>query len=240
MNIIEAILKKYSHYIILISSLDLELLEEMSKEISKEIDFKYLSFNHLSIDSNYDKLNDRVNDVAIKGNTGVVISSLLFPSDKLNFRPDIHINLSINKVYFDTIKNKYNYNDSIFFTYKKKLEDNKVNKYINIKFNINKNYLTDMIFYTIMDNIEKRLYGKFYDELSSKSLEKIKKPENNEIIKNDDKIKKDSEDDKIKKTEDEIIDSEEIENEDKLLLETLSLSDTTDSLDELTTDEEDT
>jgi hypothetical protein len=126
MNIVDALFLQQSSYIILLSGL-LPELEEVVSDVAKDLNFTYLCFNHVKQD--YNAVNKRVNDLLEKKKVqGLILCGKQFPRDKLDFKVNLHIHLSINKTLMSELKIEQNHD-----TYVEELKTNFINKYINIK-----------------------------------------------------------------------------------------------------------
>ncbi len=204
-NIKDAFLMKNKKFIILISytpgielnnffdlfqkSLNLKLLFLHNDNLYPN-NINFINFNDLTEKiygelSNIDKIKNIPN--LSKNGPAIAIFGLSFPPDKIKFNYDLHIHLSLSKKLFNKsitdndIKNidpEY-YNKSIEFT-----KDNKINKYFNVKSydDDDFNQLLDNIFDYIIEYWEKSVYGKNYDKLSSKTIQKSKIDESNDSL----------------------------------------------------------
>lgn len=125
MNIVDALFLQQSSYIILLSGL-LPELEDVVSDVAKDLNFTYLCFNHVKQD--YNAVNKRVNQLLEKKTQGLILCGKQFPKDKLDFKVNLHIHLSMNKTLMSELKIDENHD-----TYIEGLKTNFINKYINIK-----------------------------------------------------------------------------------------------------------
>lgn len=147
MNIIEALFLQQPSYIILLSGL-LPELEDVTSDIAKDLNFTYLCFNHLKHD--YNPINKRVNQLLEKKTQGLILCGKQFPKDKLDFKVNLHIHLSINKTLISELNIDVNYE-----TYIEDLKSNFINKYVNIKPGYSVEKIGDDIFDYIIASVDK-------------------------------------------------------------------------------------
>jgi hypothetical protein len=189
MNIVEAILSDKNKYIIFISGyLWWNVNDYIIKALSNNLHFEVIYINQLipenTLITTADQINftvanelmkQKLNDNKTKGKkSGYIIVSYTFPPEKIDFYPDIHINISadtllITSLIIDLAKNKQIPRmkiDEHLSYLSKSWKGNKINKFIIFSSNYeNKlNELYGLIFDTIMDNIMKKVYGEKYDE----------------------------------------------------------------------------
>jgi uridine kinase len=161
MNIVEEYLKLNNQIIIAVSGLYGTHKTNIASQLAEKFKMNYINLNKyylndyhniekISVNSdivdfvNY-KIEDSIDwekfnkDVNIYINTGIIISGISFPNNKINFTIDYHILLKINKkTYFDNIINRIEKEinkKSIIFTQKymenyKIIEKDKMNKFI--------------------------------------------------------------------------------------------------------------
>jgi hypothetical protein len=146
MNIVDALFVRKPSYIVLISGLIPEL-EEITSEVAKDLGFTYLCFSHVK--SNYNPVNKRVHELLDKKVQGIIVCGSQFPSEKLDFKVNYHIHLSINKTMFADLKSNVE-----FDTYTKNLKTNFINKYINIKAGYKVVDVADDVFDNIIKQID--------------------------------------------------------------------------------------
>jgi hypothetical protein len=164
----EAIIHAKGKYIIIISGLDKDFVNNICLQMSQILNYTYLFFldNPISDDSkNYNNILDRVEELLKIKPQGIIISLLTYPDKYTMINVKLHINLSINQTYFNNIKNKYNYSDNFFIEYNNILKSNKINKYINIKLDSDFKQIKRQCFDTIITSIEKHYYGTNYDKV---------------------------------------------------------------------------
>lgn len=151
MNIIDALFVRHSSYIVLLSGL-LPELESVVSDVAKDLGFTYLCFNHIKGD--YNPINKRVNDLLEKKKVkGLILCGRQFPKDKLDFRVNLHIHLSLNKTLFSRQKMED------YETYTEELKTNFINKYINIKPEYDIEKIADDVFDYIVSAIDKIVHS---------------------------------------------------------------------------------
>jgi hypothetical protein len=166
--ITDAIIHSKGKYIIVISGLDKDFVNNICLEMAQILKYTYLSYLDNPISDNmrdYNNIFYRVEYLLNIKPQGMIISLLSFPEKYTMIDVKLHINLSINQTYFDNIKNKYKYPNDILIDYNDILKSNKINKYINIKLDSDLNQIKQTIFDTIIINIEKHYYGDKYDKI---------------------------------------------------------------------------
>ena len=164
----DAIIHTKKKYIIVISGLDKDVVNNVCLEMAQTLKYTYLSFldNPISDNQkNYNNIFYRVEYLLNIKPQGIIISLLSFPEKYNMIDVKLHINLSINQTYFDTIKNKFNYSNDLFIEYNNVLKSNKVNKYINTKLDPDLNQIKQQVFDTIITSVEKTYYGTNYDKV---------------------------------------------------------------------------
>lgn len=149
MNIIDALFVKQPHYIVLLSGLVPEL-EAIAEDVAKSTGFTHLCFTHIKTD--YDPVNKRVQDMIDQKKQGIVVCGPTFPPDKLGFRVDIHIHLSITRTMAGEA-HKIDYD-----AYLESIKENRVNKYINVKPGYDVTQLGDAIFDVVIANIDSKVH----------------------------------------------------------------------------------
>jgi broad-specificity NMP kinase len=128
MNLIEAYLKYFGQFILLISGLSGVGKTYLAKEIARDFKIKYINLNDYC-KKDYDevvKLSNGVSvtnwdnadaydwkkfneDVETAKGEGIVISGMAFPTDNLEFTPDFHIHLKMAKQ--ELLKKRHEYLD---------------------------------------------------------------------------------------------------------------------------------
>jgi hypothetical protein len=164
----EAIIHTKKKYIIVISGLDKDIVNDICLEMAQVLKYTYLSFldNSITDDSkNYNNIFYRVEELLKIKPQGIIISLLSYPDKYTMIDVKLHINLAINQTYFYNIKKKYGYLDDLFLKYDNILKNNKVHKYINIKLDSDLNQIKHQCFNTIITSIEKAYYGTNYDKV---------------------------------------------------------------------------
>lgn len=198
MNIVEAYIKFHKGLIILISGLSGSNKTQIAKFIEEDFKIKRLNMEHFTTEYNnhvitlsngtkiidwdhidaydWDVINKGIND---NKQNGVIISGSYFPTNKLNFNPDFHINIKVSKQilveqrlkYIKSNPNKFKHLESIMdnldeqmmlllvnqITYPHYLDytaQSKIDKYINFKdLTIDKMYdqVSDFLFFKIQE-----------------------------------------------------------------------------------------
>lgn len=155
MNIVEALFVKQPHYIVLISGL-LPELETVTADVAKDLGFTYLCFNHIK--SDYNPVNKRVEQLMEKKVQGIILCGNSFPSDKLGFKVNYHIHLSLNKTLLGEVVKGVSYEE-----YTESIKDNFINKYLNIKPGYEVEKVGDDIFDNIIAHIDSIVHKKYKD-----------------------------------------------------------------------------
>ena len=180
MNIIEAILLEKKKYIILLSGfMWWPYFNRVAKSLADNLGFELIETTvlvpHDKLISSADQINFPALNEIIKSRLekytekGYVITSYTFPPEKLDFYPDIHINLNVNamlltSISIDFIKqkgiNRMEIDNNISYLLKS-WKTNKIAKTINYfpDFLEKQNDIYGTLFDFIMENIEKKLYG---------------------------------------------------------------------------------
>jgi len=195
MNIIEAILLEKKKYIILLSGfMWWPYFNKVAKTLADNLEFELIETSvlvpHDKLISSADQINFPALNEIIKSRLekyigkGYIITSYTFPPEKLDFFPDIHINLNANAMLLTSISvefikqkgiNRMELDNNISYLLKS-WKTNKIAKTINYSPDFlekqNDNYGT--LFDFIMENIEKKLYGeKFISNNVQKENEDI-------------------------------------------------------------------
>ena len=152
MNIIDALFIKHQHYIVLLSGLVPEL-EAIAEDVAKSLGFTHLCFMHIKTD--YDPVNKRVQDMIDQKKQGLIVCGPTFPSDKLGFRVDLHIHLSITRTMANEKDDKIDYE-----AYLESVKTNRINKYINVKPGYDVAQLGDAVFDVVIANIDGKVHVK--------------------------------------------------------------------------------
>jgi len=169
-NVLDVLLMKKKKYIVLFSGLDFSPVEQITNDLAKDFNATVLNFIHLSLTDSLDPINTRVNDLLAKSSTDpkpYFIIGKTFPTDKIKVPVDLHFNLSLHPIAIqklDPLKRPelpQMYTDSI--------KTNRVSRYINLKKEYDISEVENEIFSLIIDDIEKKVYGDQYEQLSSKS-----------------------------------------------------------------------
>jgi hypothetical protein len=190
MDIVEAILIERKKYIVLISGyLWWEVFNSIVSALGKNLNFEVIFVNQLIPENmlvttadhiNFPVINEiikeKLNDIKEQkeNKKGFIVVSYTFPPEKIDFYPDIHINLSANPILLTNLivelaKEKQFKRidiDNHISYLTKSWKTNKIGKSI-ILFPDYLNKINDiygMIFDSIMDNIMKKLYGEKYEE----------------------------------------------------------------------------
>jgi hypothetical protein len=166
--ITDAIIYAKKKYIIVITGLDKKIVDNVCLEMAQDLKYTYLCYLDHPNNNNrdiYSNIHERVDTLLNIKPQGIIISLLSF-SENLNLVDvKLHINLSINKNYFESIKKMYKYNDDFFNEYNDIIKSNKFIKYINIKLDSDLNDIKDKVFNNIIIYIEKAYYGLNYKKI---------------------------------------------------------------------------
>lgn len=162
MNILEAYIQQKKYLTIVISCLDVDLLKEISKNLSSDFGAKIIDLtdNFKNINSEADINIEEINKLDTNDSIKIIISQI-FPENFFNFRLNYHINISLNKMQIEEKKiDQRLLNLSKNFSYN-------ISKYLNLKNFDSTIDIEDKIFDIIMTFINKRLdNGKYSDRLS--------------------------------------------------------------------------
>jgi len=166
-NVYDIYLQKYKKFILVLSytpGLDItNIIDDMIQTFKFKL-FKIDSLDLLNID--YSKINNDVQHYINNcDNCGILITGINFPSKSLNFRCDLHLHFNLSLTLF--LKTGVG-TESEYYTLKKSLTENSINKYFNIKGEVS-NDINDSVFDKIIDFIEFKVYGKNYSIYSTKS-----------------------------------------------------------------------
>ena len=190
-NILDIQLLNKKKYIVLFSGLEFSPIENIVNELSKDFNAIILNFLHLELDDSLDVINNRINDLLNKKSQAIFIIAKTFPSNKIKIPIDLHINISLNKNFIlnlDPLKR-----ENLPDLYIKSLKENRINKYINLKKDYDLNEIIDEIFYFIIDDLEKKIYGDKYNILSHKFYNNTssEKSENSKLVFNPKSLSRD-------------------------------------------------
>ena len=141
----ESYIQQQKQLIIIISGLSGTNKIHIGQFISQQLNIKYL--NHLpyinknkNINTdeyiNWEKFNKKINKLKT---TGVIITTSVFPTDLINFKTDIHINLFISKTSLKKNKEKHDPNSKI-----KQTINNSLSNTISLKTKISDNTNEDV------------------------------------------------------------------------------------------------
>lgn len=184
-NIYDAYLYKYKKFILIITHTPGLDINDLIKDISQSFNMRTIKlegqkmikkdnldqFNYKKVNSdvanilkeNNDKLNSIFKDYY---GQGILLYGLSFPKSKIEFRADLHLHLSVTQKMF--IKLNSDVDGSLYDSFKDILSQNIINKYYNLKTDIT-DEINDTIFYKIIDFIEQKVYGKNYEQYSTKN-----------------------------------------------------------------------
>jgi len=146
-TILEEIIKRKGNFIILITSLDTQLLIKLIDELKKDLKFTYLQFTQLGLEYDSNIIKKRIDDFQ---DTCILIYGLYFP---LDIKCDCHINLSINHHRFEEVKEENKYENEFYQKYLDKSKESSITKYINIKPDTDIKILGDLVFEYISNRI---------------------------------------------------------------------------------------
>ena len=179
MNILEAYIQQKKYLTIVISCLDVDLLKEISNNLSSDFGAKVIDLTEKlkNINSEADINIEEINKLDTNDPIKIIISQI-FPENFFNFRLNYHINISLNKAQIEEKKIDQNLlNLSKNFSYN-------VSKYLNLKNFDNLIDIEDKIFDIVLNFINKRLdNGKYSDKILK--LEEDKDINDNDEIDNE-------------------------------------------------------
>jgi len=162
-NVLEMLLLKKKKYIVLFSGLKCSPVEKIINDLTKIYNAIDLNFLHLNLNDDISVINNRVNNLLKEDKQQpYFIVGKTFPKDNLTIPVDLHINISLNYKLLKELDNTQN----LYEDYKKEMEKNRVNKYINLNKEYDYNKILSNIFEIIIDDIEKKVYGDKYDKLN--------------------------------------------------------------------------
>lgn len=184
-NIYDAYLYKYKKLILIITYTPGLDISDLITDISQSFNMRTIKLegpDMIKKDNleqyNYKKINndvatilkendDKLNSI-FKGyyGQGILLYGLSFPKSKIEFRADLHLHLSVSQKMF--IKLNSGVEGSLYDSFKDILSQNIINKYYNLKTDMT-DEINDTIFYKIIDFIEQKVYGKNYEEYSTKN-----------------------------------------------------------------------
>ena len=183
MDIVNAILIEKKKYIILISGyLWWNVFNDLISALGNNLNFEIIYINQLLPENllitSADHINFPVANEIIKEKSnnkkGLIIVSYTFPAERLEFYPDLHINISVNQILLTTLivelskekqlKRMDIDNHLSYLT--KSWKTNKIGKNIILfpDYTTKINEIYSLLFDSIMDNIMKKLYGEKYEE----------------------------------------------------------------------------
>jgi hypothetical protein len=184
-NIYDAYLYKYKQLILIITHTPGLDISDLITDISQSFNMRTIKLegpNMIKKDNldqyNYKKVNNDVANIlkekddklnsSFKGyyGQGILLYGLSFPKTKIDFRADLHLHLSITQKLF--IKLNSDVEGSLYDSFKDILSQNIINKYYNLKTDMT-DEINDTIFHKIIDFIEQKVYGKNYEEYSTKN-----------------------------------------------------------------------
>jgi hypothetical protein len=181
-NIVDDLLVSKS-YIILLSGLEQSPILKVSEDLmtafsTYAID---LDFMHLPFTDKSDKIQTRISDLLTKNQ--IIIVRAQNYNGNMSFKNShiVRINLSINSTILNDVE--------LLSRYKASLLDSGINKYFNFKTGVTDQDYNNSIYWYIIDDIERRVYGSQYKRLSHKYYEetngdKTKSPEGSRSPKN--------------------------------------------------------
>lgn len=187
-TIYDAYLYNYKQFIIIVSYTPCINISNLINDLVTTFNFKQINaiYDINNIDEyNYDDLNNKVEkyleenrfniDNSFKGyyGVGILIYGHSFPSNKLKFKVDLYIHISASLNMFLKYNDKHT--KDLYNKYSLLLQTNKINKYYNIKNEIDMDF-NDKIFNKIIDFISSRVYKKSKnlsnDKHETKSIDK--------------------------------------------------------------------
>lgn len=180
MNVLDAYISQKKKLTIVISSLNISLIKDIGRNLSKDLGSKVIDLTDYMIvnkidDLEIENINSKDTDATIK-----IIICPFYPDGIFNFRINYHINISLNKQILEEKKIDHkliNLNNEIS-------KSIRVNKFLNLHKYENNKLLEDDIFKFIMDFIKKKLdNGKYLDRIKNLkeegTLDEFEKMENN-------------------------------------------------------------
>ena len=179
MNILEAYIQQKKYLTIVISCLDVDILKEISNNLSSDFGAKIIDLteNFKNINSEADINIEEINKLDTNDSIKIIISQI-FPENFFSFRLNYHINISLNKTQLEEKKIDQNLlNLSKNFSYN-------VSKYLNLKNFDSIVDIEDKVFEIVLNFINKRLDNGKYSERLSK-LEEDKDIKDNDEIDNE-------------------------------------------------------
>lgn len=167
-SVLDIILIQKKKYIVLLSGLPFSPIEKIASELEKDFNATTLNFLHLDFNDDLSVINNRVSTLLQKSEPQpIFILAKSFPSSILKLPVDLHLNISLNKTL--TMELDPSKTENLYEQYQEIIKTNRVNRYINIKKDYDLNEIILNIFNFIIDDIEKKVYGDKYDNLSSKA-----------------------------------------------------------------------
>jgi len=192
-NVYDAFLYKNKKFIMVFSYLPntVHHVQPFIDEMAKSFNLKIINMDQL-LDKpiSYTKLESHVQQILSESNTklqsmspslnfgyygqGILIHGSSFVNHKITFYVDLHLYFSLSLTIFLSLNPTKTIDD--FNLLKKSFENIKINKYFNLKPDLNddSDKILDEVFFKIVDFIEFKVYGKDYDIYSS--LNKKTKP----------------------------------------------------------------
>lgn len=207
-NIVDAYKENNKQLIILVSGLSGSGKTELGENISRDFKIKKIDVKNfyktdltesitlpngkkiINYDSDdavdWNKLNEEINNNKEKG---IVVTSQVFPTDKLNFLADYHIHLKITKQElrdkrmkymehhkeknFDTESEMLRINSVTYPYYLESLKKMKMDKFINV-LEMSSDEIYDIVFDTLIKHIENNVYAdKYVKKKDTKEKKKI-------------------------------------------------------------------
>ena len=179
-NIYEAYLYTFKKFILVLSYTPGFNIQEIIDDIKPTFNLHLIKLDgptDLNSNSifNYNKLNSEVNDYLEKNKevflttttygTGILIYGLNFPTNLLKFDVDLHLHFSLSTKLF--LENNPSLTLDDYNNFKIILEDNKINKYFNIK-SMALTEINNSVFDKLIDYFEFKVYGENYNMYSTK------------------------------------------------------------------------
>lgn len=169
-NVVDKLLQMKS-YVVCISGLEQSPIDNVVKDLLEtfnSINENYaldIDFMHLPITERSRKMGNRLEEIIDQGNKIIIVKAKTFnPFMRFNNAHKVHINISINK--------ELTNDDDLFNQYKTIIEEAKPNKYFNFKSGTDFTQFVDSVFYYLIDDIERVVYGRQYKKLSHKFYDK--------------------------------------------------------------------
>lgn len=184
-NIVDDLLLSNS-YVILLSGLEKSPIVEVAADLlsafgSYAID---LDFMHLPFTDKSTKIKDRLNDLVSKRKIIIVRAQNYDGNMSFENTHILRINISINSIMLGNV--------DLMKQYKNELLSSGVNRYFNFKEDTNMEEYKNSIYWYIIDDIERKVYGVNYKRLSHKYYSETKNVSESKEVKEQNKPAKEN------------------------------------------------